>query len=140
MCPVVLNILGAHHLVSAANAKKDLIRFDGVFYGLTLQRYEVLSENILFRILSAAEKNQIISIRIEVFTDRHRFNSAVDSAQNGASKKRLQIPPIAVQIQKIGVEMTNPKLFSHALTPTYFQNGFMPYLLTRISRSASIAV
>ena len=108
------------HLIAAADRKKGLSVLDGRPDLLRFGPAQIRKKHLLLEILTAADEKQIICRRIERLADGHLRGHGFDSAPAQALLHAEDVSPVAVEIQDIGIKMTDPKFH---IPPPYSQNS-----------------
>ncbi len=133
-------IILSQHLISAADGQNTDAVLDGRAEGFRLPGTQIGQKHLLLKVLSAADQQQVAACEVELFADPHPLNGRVDASPGKAPAHAEDIAGITVQIQDVGIEMTDIQFHSVSVLPAYSQNSAPPQRRTISPLRASIAV
>ena len=98
-CFIVL----AQHLISAADSEHRDAVFDGGLKFGGLLALEIVHQNLLLKVLPAADKNQVAVLCNEFRPDRNRENISLHAAPFQPPLHTKNVSTVAVEIQNVGI-------------------------------------
>ena len=128
-------VVAAEHLIAAADGQKRLAVGNGSLDLAALSGAQIGQEHLLLKVLTAADEKQIKLCEICLLADRDPRHLGVDAAPLEAAAQTQEVAPVAVEVQKIRVQMADAQgLFAHS------QNSFPPSCFCSRPRRSSMAV
>ena len=95
------------HLVSAADGQHRNPIFNCSLQFGCFSAIEILQQDFLLKILTAANEDEVILGSIQHFSDRHTFGHDVDAAPVQALFHTENIATVTIEVQNIRVEVTD---------------------------------
>ena len=129
---VVSFIILAKHLVTAANCEHNLTHFNCTLNCFIFTFFQIFKQNILLKILTAADKKNIIIIGIKRFTHSDFIHLGGNTAKFHSFSQSDNITPITVEIKHIRIKVC---YFNH-----HSQKSLPPSLLAITGRIVIIEV
>ena len=127
-------IVVTEDLITAADGQERLVVLDGRLDVRLLVPVRVRQKHILLEVLTSADEEEVVLARVQVVSHGEPRHFAVDASPLQAFLHAEDVARVAVQIQKIGVQMAYVQFHVHS------QNFPPPASAESLSRTVSMEV
>ena len=128
-------IVITEHLIPAADGKNGFAVLDGGFQLAVLSAAEIGEQNLLLKVLSAADEDEIESRKVRRIAGADLGDLGLESAPLQTAAEAQDVAAVAVEVQEIGIQVADLQLCC-----AHSQNSFPPRRFCSWLRRSSIAV
>ena len=130
-------IILTKHLIASADCQEDLFIFHGCADLCCFSGSQVFQKDFLFKVLTSADEEDIITVCIQRLSDRAAFYIDLDSTILHTAFHCDDIAPVSIQIKDVRVEMTDIQ-FHNSLSSLFVKCldiGMLADLATQVKHS-----